>query len=386
MIVEPKVRGFICTTAHPAGCRKNVENQINYTKSKGTFDGPKNVLIIGASTGYGLASRISLTFGAHAKTIGVMFEREASGKRTATAGYYNTKFFEEFAANEGVYAKTINGDAFSAQIKEETIACIKQDIGKVDCVIYSLAAPRRTMADGTVYNSVLKTIDQPYEEKNLDLRTNEITRASLSPASEQEIEATVKVMGGEDWFDWMQALTDADALADQVTTIAYSYLGPELTYPIYNHGTIGKAKEHLYQTSVEINQKFAAKNVRAYISVNKALVTQASCAIPVVPLYIAVLYKVMKEMNLHEGCIQQTDRLFRDKMARETPKTDEMGRIRLDDLELRQDVQDKVMQVWQNITTETVQECLDLDGYWDEFYNMFGFRFEDVDYSADVEI
>lgn len=385
MIVKPKVRGFICTTAHPSGCKKNIENQIAYTKSKGEFNGPKKVLVIGSSTGYGLASRISLAFGAKADTLGIMFEKNATEKRTATPGFYNTKAFEEAAAKDGLYAKTINGDAFSKEIKDKTIEMIKSDLGKVDCVIYSLAAPRRTMADGTIYSSVLKTVGEAFTEKNLDLRTNQITTATIEPATDEEVEATVKVMGGEDWIDWIDALSLAGVLEDNAITVAYSYIGPKLTYPVYCHGTIGKAKEHLYTSSLKINDKYKGK-LKAYVSVNKALVTQASCAIPIVPLYITILYKVMKEMGIHEDCIMQMNRLFREKLPSADTNTDSEGRIRLDDYELREDVQNKVSEIWKTIDSDNLTQYVDLDGYWDSFYQMFGFRFEDIDYDADVQI
>lgn len=385
MIVKPKVRGFICTTAHPSGCKKNIENQIAYTKSKGEFNGPKKVLVIGSSTGYGLASRISLAFGAKADTLGIMFEKNATEKRTATPGFYNTKAFEEVAAKDGLYAKTINGDAFSKEIKDKTIEMIKSDLGKVDCVIYSLAAPRRTMADGTIYSSVLKTVGEAFTEKNLDLRTNQITTATIEPATDEEVEATVKVMGGEDWIDWIDALSLAGVLEDNAITVAYSYIGPKLTYPVYCHGTIGKAKEHLYTSSLKINDKYKGK-LKAYVSVNKALVTQASCAIPIVPLYITILYKVMKEMGIHEDCIMQMNRLFREKLPSADTNTDSEGRIRLDDFELREDVQNKVSEIWKTIDSDNLTQYVDLDGYWDSFYQMFGFRFEDIDYDADVQI
>lgn len=385
MIVKPKVRGFICTTAHPSGCKKNIENQIAYTKSKGEFNGPKKVLVIGSSTGYGLASRISLAFGAKADTLGIMFEKNATEKRTATPGFYNTKAFEEAAAKDGLYAKTINGDAFSKEIKDKTIEMIKSDLGKVDCVIYSLAAPRRTMADGTIYSSVLKTVGEAFTEKNLDLRTNQITTATIEPATDEEVEATVKVMGGEDWIDWIDALSLAGVLEDNAITVAYSYIGPKLTYPVYCHGTIGKAKEHLYTSSLKINDKYKGK-LKAYVSVNKALVTQASCAIPIVPLYITILYKVMKEMGIHEDCIMQMNRLFREKLPSADINTDSEGRIRLDDFELREDVQNKVSEIWKTIDSDNLTQYVDLDGYWDSFYQMFGFRFEDIDYDADVQI
>lgn len=386
MIVQPKVRGFICTTAHPTGCRKNVEEQIAYTKANGVCNIGKKVLVIGCSTGYGLASRITAAYGSGAATLGIMFEKPSNGKRTATPGWYNTEAFEEIATADGYYAKTINGDAFSTEVKQQTIDLIKKDLGKVDMVIYSLAAPRRTTADGTVYSSVLKTTECDFTNKNLNLQNNTISPATISPASQEEIEATIKVMGGEDWFDWIQALSDADAIEENALTVAYSYIGPELTYPVYNQGTIGKAKEHLHQTSKTITTEFAGKHIRAFVSVNKALVTQASCAIPIVPLYMAILYKVMKEQQLHEGCIEQIARLFQDKMQGDTFVTDELGRLRVDDYELRPDIQEKVMTLWEIASTDNIREIADLDGYWEDFYHLFGFGFEGIDYEADVLI
>lgn len=385
MLIEPKVRGFICTSAHPLGCKEHVQSQINYIKGKGTLTGPKNVLIIGASTGYGLASRIAATYGFSANTIGVMFEKPANGKRTATAGWYNTAAFEEIAAADGHYAKSINGDAFSQCIKEETIALIKKDLGSIDLVIYSLAAPRRTMEDGTVYSSVLKTTQSIFTNKSLDLRTNTITEASISPATEEETFATVKVMGGEDWFDWIKALSNAGVLSKEAKTVAYSYIGPSLTYPVYYEGTIGKAKEHLYKTSEVINDTFKEQGITAYISVNKALVTQASSAIPIVPLYMAILYKVMKEEGIHENCIMQIDRLFREKQLNSTPVVDEAGRIRLDDYELTDSIQDAVMAIWEKVNTENLMDYADIPGYWEDFYHMFGFHFEDIDYTKECD-
>lgn len=386
MIVEPKVKGFICTTAHPVGCKENVRRQIEYIKSLGENNGPKKVLVIGASTGYGLATRIAAAFGSHADTLGVMFDKEASGKRTGTPGYYNTKAFEEFAHEAGLYAKSINGDAFSRELKQEVIQTIQEDLGQVDMVVYSLAAPRRMMADGTVYNSVLKTTGEVFTQKSLDLKDNTIHEVSVEPATEEEIEATVKVMGGEDWFDWMNALNEAGVLADQCITVAYSYIGPELTYPIYYNGTIGAAKKDLHAYAEKIDQKFGSTGVKAYISVNKGLVTQASSAIPVVPLYFAMLYKVMKKKGIHEGCIEQIGRLFKDKLFGGQVLTDENGMIRMDDYEMREDVQEEIKNAWTNVTTENVMEVADIDGYWEDFYQMFGFRIDGVDYSADVEV
>ncbi len=385
MIVEPKVKDYICTTAHPVGCRENVRQQIEYTKKLGKIDGYKNILIIGASTGYGLASRIASAYGYGASTIGVSFEREAKGKRTATAGWYNTKAFEEFATADGYYAKSINGDAFSTEIKTETINLIKEDLGQVDMIIYSLASPRRTTADGITYTSALKTIDCEFTNKSLDLRTNEITQASVSSATQEEIESTIKVMGGEDWKDWIIALSEAGVLAKNAVTFAYSYIGPVLTYPVYYHGTIGKAKEHLLHTAFEISDMFMDQGLRAYISVNKALVTQSSSAIPVVPLYICILYRLMKEANTHEGCIEQANRLFREKIATE-PIIDDEGRIRLDDYEMDADIQEMVMDCWKLVDTDNVASMADIAGYWEDFYHMFGFEFEQVDYNADIEV
>lgn len=384
MIVEPKVREYICTTAHPTGCEENVKRQIKYVKEQGVIDGAKKVLVIGSSTGYGLASRITAAFGCRAATLGVMFERQAAGRRTATPGWYNTKAFETFAQAEGLYAKTINGDAFSAEIKEQIIDVIRQDLGQIDMIIYSLAAPRRTMADQTVYHSVLKTTGEIFTNKSLDLRKNEVIEKSIHPATEEELDATIKVMGGEDWKEWISALKKAGVLADGTVTVAYSYIGPKLTYPIYADGTIGQAKKHLHKTALEINREF--EGVNAYISVNKALVTQASAAIPIVPLYFAILYKVMKEQGTHEGCIQQISRLFHSKLFVPEVCADDAYRIRMDDWELDEKVQGEVMKIWEEVNTENVKELTDIEGYWEDFYHMFGFHFDNIDYSLDVEI
>lgn len=385
MIIEPKVRGFICTTAHPTGCKENVKNQINYIKAQGKVNGPKKVLIIGASTGYGLASRITSTYASGAATIGVMFEKSASEKRTATPGWYNTKAFEEISSADGYYAKSINGDAFSQEIKEEVIALIKKDLGKIDMVIYSLAAPRRTTADGTIYQSTLKATEGDFTNKSWNLRNNEIGEATIATATEEEVLSTVKVMGGEDWIDWMMALSNADVLEQNALTVAYSYIGPKLTYPVYFNGTIGMAKKHLYDSSLKIEENLKEKGIKAYISVNKALVTQASSAIPIVPLYFAILYKIMKQKGIHEGCIEQINRLFHEKLFAGEPIVDEKNRIRLDDWELREDVQTEVLDAWDKINTENLKEFADIDGYWEDFYHMFGFHFDTIDYSLDIE-
>ena len=384
MIVEPKVREFICTTAHPEGCKENVKRQIAYVKEKGQVCGPKKVLVIGASTGYGLASRITAAFACQAATIGIMFEKPSNGKRTATPGWYNTAAFEALAQEEGLYAKSINGDAFSAEVKQQAIEMIKEDLGQVDMVIYSLAAPRRTTADNKTWSSTLKTTTGAFTEKSLDLRNNTIVTKTVESANDEELEGTIKVMGGEDWMDWMDALTNAGVLAENAVTVAYSYIGPELTYPIYTEGTIGQAKKHLTETAGRIREKHPG--IRAYISVNKALVTQASAAIPIVPLYFAILYKVMKEQGTHEGCIEQISRLFHDKLFAGEIPTDEQGRIRMDDWELAPQVQGAVMDCWKEVDTENVETLSDIEGYWEDFYHMFGFHFDNVDYSKDVDI
>ena len=384
MIIEPKVREFICTTAHPEGCRENVKKQIAYVKSQNIKKGPKKVLVIGASTGYGLASRITAGFGCGAATIGIFFEKPSNGKRTATPGWYNTAAFEEEAHTAGIYAKSINGDAFSKEIKEKTIDLIKKDWGKADMVIYSLAAPRRTDRDGNLWTSSLKTTKEAFTEKSLDLRNNTIVEKTVDPAQPEEIQGTMKVMGGEDWMEWIEALKAADAIEENGITVAYSYIGPELTYPIYFDGTIGQAKRHLENTAKVMREKFP--KLQSYVSVNKALVTQASAAIPIVPLYFAILYKVMKQAGNHEGCIAQILRLFKEKLLEEQVPVDEEGRIRMDDWELSEEVQKKVVEAWKQVTTENVTEISDIEGYWEDFYQMFGFHLSGVDYGKDVDV
>ena len=385
MIIEPKIRGFICTTSHPVGCEENVRRQIAYVKEQGKTNGPKKVLVIGASAGYGLSSRIEAAFGCGAATIGVIFDKPASGKRTGTAGWYNTAAFEKCAAENGLYAKTINGDAFSKEVKEETIALIRKDLGQVDMVVYSLAAPRRAMEDGTVYSSVLKTTGEAYTNKTIDLKTRTISDVTIEPATEEEIHNTVKVMGGEDWEDWIRALRGAGVLAQGAITLAYSYIGPQLTHPMYYDGSIGAAKQHLYETARRLTA--SDLDVQAYVSVNKALVTQSSAAIPIVPLYISILYKIMKKAGTHEGCIQQMERLFREKLfGNQGPVVDENQLIRMDDWEMREEIQQEVAQDWESVDTATVQSLCDIDGYWEDFYQIFGFAVPGVDYDADVEI
>lgn len=384
MVVKPKVREFICTTAHPDGCAESVKRQFAYAAEKGCVAGAKKVLVIGCSTGYGLASRISALENMHASTLGIMFERPAAGKRTASPGWYNTAAFEKEAQSRGMYAKTINGDAFSKEIKEKTIKIIQRDLGKVDLVVYSLAAPRRTDGNGITWSSCLKTTGKPYTEKSLDLRENVITEKTIEPATEEEILGTVKVMGGEDWAEWIDALTEADVLEENAITLAYSYIGPELTYPIYFHGTIGAAKQHLHKTAKEISQKHP--KVKAIISVNKGLVTQASSAIPVVPLYFSILYKVMKEKGVHEDCIGQMTRLFTQKIyGADGIVTDENGFVRMDDYEMQKDVQDEIKKSWSVVSTDNIDVYCDLSGYWEDFYHMFGFGYGNINYEEDVD-
>ncbi|AMA48584.1 MULTISPECIES: enoyl-ACP reductase FabV [Flavobacterium] len=386
MIIEPRMRGFICLTAHPDGCAQSVKNQVNYVLSKGKIDGPKRVLVIGASTGFGLASRITAAFGSNASTIGVFFEKEPTEGKTATPGWYNSAAFEQEAKKGGLYAKSINGDAFSKEIKEKTINMIKSDLGQVDLVVYSLASPVRMHPNtGVLHRSVLKPIGQIFSDKTVDFHTGVVSEVSIQPAVQEDIDNTVVVMGGEDWTMWIDAMKEAGVLAEGATTVAYSYIGPEVTEAVYRKGTIGRAKDHLEATAFEIDEKLKDINGRAFVSVNKALVTQASSAIPVIPLYISLLYKTMKAKGIHEGCIEQMQRLFSECLYNgATVPVDEKGRIRVDDWEMRDDVQETVKTLWKQADTETLKEIGDLAGYKNDFLNLFGFGFEGVDYLADT--
>ena len=385
MVIEPRMRGFICLTAHPLGCEKNVVEQIEYVKSKGTIEGPKNVLVIGASTGFGLASRITAAFGSDAATIGVFFEKPPVEGKTATPGWYNSAAFQKHAEAAGLYAKSINGDAFSDEIKTRTINLIKKDLGKIDLVIYSLASPVRLHPiTGVLHRSVLKPIADTYSNKTVDFHTGIVTTISIDPCTEEDIANTVAVMGGEDWEMWIDAMKAADVLAPNALTLAYSYIGPSLTEAVYRKGTIGRAKDHLEATAFKIADKLKPTGGNAYVSVNKALVTQASSAIPVIPLYISLLYKVMKKDGNHEGCIEQIQRLFKDRLytSKEIP-VDEKGRIRIDDWEMLESVQSQVSELWPIASTETLPSIGDLQGYKSEFLSLFGFGLEGIDYSID---
>lgn len=387
MIVAPKIRGFICTTAHPEGCARHVANQIACVKSRGAIkNGPKRVLVIGASTGYGLSSRIAAAFGCGADTMGVFFEREGSDRRTATAGWYNSAAFEKEAKAAGLYARSFNGDAFSDEMKTRVVAAIKEDWGQVDCVVYSLASPRRTNPrDGVTYSSVLKTIGEPFTNKNLNTTTRVVDQVSIEPASQEELAHTVAVMGGEDWEMWMDALLNAGVLATGVKTVAYSYIGPEVTWPIYANGTIGAAKADVERAQRALDAKLKSLNGKAWVSVNKALVTQASSAIPVVPLYISLLYTVMKKKGTHEDTIEQMDRLFRERLyGNADPQADDEGRIRLDDWEMAAEVQAEVARMWDAVNTDNLAQLADVDGYTSSFLRLFGFGLSGIDYDAET--
>jgi enoyl-[acyl-carrier protein] reductase/trans-2-enoyl-CoA reductase (NAD+) len=387
MVVTPKVRGFICTTAHPVGCAKHVAEQIAVVKNRGPIaNGPKKVLVIGSSTGYGLSSRIAAAFGSNASTIGVFFEKPAETDKCGTAGWYNSAAFENEARAAGLYARSFNGDAFSDAMKTEVIAAIKSDLGQVDCVVYSLASPRRTdPKSGEVYKSVLKPIGQSYTNRNLNTSTGVVDEITIQPAEGDDVAQTVAVMGGEDWQMWIDALLAEGLLAKGVQTVAYSYIGPEITWPIYKNGTIGRAKEDLERVQRELDAKLKSLDGKAWVSVNKALVTQASSAIPVVPLYISLLYKVMKAEGTHEDCIEQMDRLFRDRLYNGNPQPDEVGRIRIDDWEMAPAVQQLVDQRWTEVNTDNLREIADFDGYQAGFLKLFGFGLNGVDYTADVD-
>ena len=381
MIIEPKIRGFICTTAHPTGCAASVQEQIDYVKAQGELEGPKRVLVIGSSTGYGLATRITAAFGCGAATMGVFFEKPPTEKKTATAGWYNAAAFDQAAKGAGLYAKSFNADAFADETRAEVIKTIKEDLGQVDLVVYSIAAPARVLPDtGELVRSTLKPIGEPYTAKSINTRNDEINEATVEPATPEEIASTVKVMGGEDWELWLNALDDAGVLADGAKTTAYSYIGSDITWPIYWNGTIGEAKKDLDRAAKAIGGKMDGE---AYVSILKSVITQASSAIPVLPLYISVVFKVMKEKGVDEGCIEQIYRLFKTRLYG-TPETDKAGRLRVDDLELREDVQIESKDRWGRVDNDNLYELSDYAGYKKGFLNLFGFDMDGVDYSEDV--
>ncbi|MCD9022555.1 enoyl-ACP reductase FabV [Cohnella silvisoli] len=387
MIIKPRTRGFICTTAHPQGCAAQVQQQVNYVQEQPAINGPRNVLVIGASAGFGLASRIVAAFGANANTVGIYRQGEKGGGRTASAGWYNSAAFELAAQEAGLKSFSVTGDAFSDETKAKAIDVIRSELGQVDLVVYSVASARRTdPKTGEVSNSVLKPLGQTYTNKTVNFHTGEVSMITIDPATEQEVQETIDVMGGEDWQMWIDALHKAGVLADGATTIAYSYIGSKITQAIYREGTIGRAKDHLETTAKTLNEQLGATGGRAFVTVCKALVTQSSSAIPVVPLYISALYKVMKEKGLHEGCIEQTYRLFAARLySQETTPVDEEGRIRIDDWELREDVQKEVAKIWDELSTDNIGQLTDLAGYRREFFQLFGFETDGIDYDADID-
>ena len=386
MIIKPRVRGFMCITTHPTGCEANVKNQIDFIKSQGAIDGPKRVLVIGSSTGYGLAARITAAFGSGASTLGVFFEKPGTDRKAGTAGWYNSAAFHQFAEQGGLYAKSINGDAFSTEVKDKVINTIKEDMGQIDLVIYSLAAPRRQHpVSGEVFNSTLKPVGKDVTMRGVNTDKEEIQEFSLDAANQQEIDDTVAVMGGEDWQMWIDALGDAGVLAEGAKTTAFTYIGEKITWDLYWDGTIGQAKKDLDTKVLAIRDKLAASGGDARVSVLKAVVTQASSAIPIMPLYLALLFKEMKKKGTHEGCIEQLYRLFTECLYSDTPRTDEEGRLRVDELEMQPDVQAAVADAWSKISNENLSELTDFKGYKEEFLKLFGFEMDGVDYDADVD-
>ena len=385
MIIKPKIRGFICTTTHPVGCEANVQEQIDFTRSQPKVDGPKRVLVIGSSSGYGMSSRIAAAFGSDAATIGVFFEKPGSEKKTGTAGWYNAAAFDRLAHEAGLYAKSINGDAFSHEAKQKVIELIQTDLGQIDLVVYSLASPVRKLPDsGEVIRSVLKPIGEPYRSTAIDTNKDCITEAEIEPATQEEVDATVKVMGGEDWQLWIDTLADAGVLAEGCKTVAYSYIGTDITWPIYWHGALGKAKQHLDETALTLNSKLSSMGGQANVAVLKSVVTQASSAIPVMPLYLSMVFKVMKEQGLHEGCMDQVWRLFSTGLYGSGAQMDDANRFRLDDWELRDDVQSACRDLWPQVTTENLFELTDYAAYKAEFLKLFGFGIANIDYDQDV--
>lgn len=387
MVIKPKVRGFICTTTHPVGCEANVNEQIERVKRDGAIaNGPKKVLVIGASTGYGLASRITAAFGSDAATIGVFFEKPATEKKTASAGWYNSAAFDKAAKAAGLYSKSFNGDAFSNEMKAKVVETIKEDLGEVDLVIYSLASPVRKLPDtGEVVRSALKPIGEVYRSKAVDTNKDVLIDVEIEPANEEEIAKTVTVMGGEDWELWMQALKDGGVLANGAKTVAFGYIGTDITWPIYWHGTLGKAKEDVDRAAAAINNSMADINGQANVAVLKSVVTQASAAIPVMPIYIATSFKIMKELGIHEGCIEQLNRLYRTQLFDDKPEFDDANRYRMDDWELRDDVQENCRQVLPAVTDENLFSLTDFQVYKDEFLKLFGFGIDGVNYDTDVD-
>ena len=387
-VVKPRIRGFISLTAHPDGCAANIRRQVEQVREQLSDAGSLgNVLVVGSSTGYGLALTLVAAFGYGASTLGVCFEREPTEEKTATAGWYNLAEAHRLAADAGIHFQTINADAFAQETKDEVIAALRDDFAPIDVLVYSLAAPRRNRPDGGHWSSVLKPIGERYEGRAFNLRSRAVVEAAMDPADEEEIESTIKVMGGEDWQDWIGQLGEAGLLADGVRTVALSYIGPELSAPLYRRGTIGRAKEHLEATAHDLNTALADRNGRAYVSVNTAIVTQSSSAIPAVPLYMSILFRVMQEQGTHENAIDQAVRMFRDHIGPGTEAAlDDEGRIRLDDREMTPAVQSTVQAIWDSVTTETLDEVTDYAKFERDFRQLFGFEVDGVDYEAPTEV
>ncbi len=389
MIVKPRIRGFICTTAHPTGCAANVQSQIDYVRAQGEISSGelKNVLVLGCSGGYGLACRVVSAFGCGANTLGISFEKQPAENKTATAGWYNNVAFEDAAAAAGLYARTLDGDAFSDEMRERAIDTIKADLGKIDLVVYSLASPvRKHPKTGELHRSAIKPLGEALDIKSVHVDKGEVVQVNLEPATPDETANTVAVMGGEDWEFWMDALKEADLLAPGCQTVAFTYIGTELTWPIYWDGTLGQAKLDLDRASRAISAKLADVDGAAHVAVLKAIVSQASSAIPVVPLYVALLFKVMKEQGIHEDIISHIHRMFATQLkAGVDMRLDDDGRIRMDDVELSDPVQEEVQRRWPLVTTENLDELGDLEGYREDFLKIFGFGFDGVDYDADVD-
>jgi enoyl-[acyl-carrier protein] reductase / trans-2-enoyl-CoA reductase (NAD+) len=388
MIVEPMIRSNVCLNAHPQGCLSQVNDQIDYVKGRGKIEGPKRVLVIGSSNGYGLAARIASTFGSDAATLGICYERPPLKKRTASAGWYNNEAFMQVAQQQGYQAWSLNGDAFSVEIKEQAKEAIRTHLEQIDLLVYSIAAPRRQDPDtGELYSSVIKPLDGAYTAKTVDFITGEVREQTTQPATDQEVAQTIKVMGGEDWALWINCLLEAELLAPNFRTIAFSYIGPAMTYPIYRNGTIGKAKEDLEQHVSKITTQLDTIGGHAVIGVQKALVTRASAVIPAVPLYISLLYKVMKAKGLHENCVEQIVRLYHDFLfCCPAVEPDERGCYRLDDWEMRADVQDEVARRWQEVTDGNLHQLADIEGLREEFLRHHGFGINGIDYQRDIAI
>lgn len=387
MIIKPRIRGFICTTSHPTGCAHGVAQQIAYTREQGAIDGAKKALVLGCSGGYGLSSRIAAAFGCGAATVGVSFEKAPSEKKPGTAGWYNNAAFDAAAAEAGLYSKTFDGDAFSDELKAQVVQAIKDDLGEIDLLVYSLASPVRAHPKtGELHRSAIKPLGETVRMKGVNVNTGVVDMVELEPADEEETANTVAVMGGEDWQFWVDALREAGVLAEGFKTVSYTYIGSDLTWPLYWEGTLGAAKRDLDRAREELAMDLDEVGGDARVAVLKAVVTQASSAIPILPLYIALLFRVMKDRGEHEDCMAHIYRMFASQLySAGDMRLDDAGRLRMDDLELADDVQEEVRRRWAIAETETMDELGDLPGYNSDFLKIFGFGHDGVDYDADVD-